>query len=272
MVSVTTAILACVFGFMLYVMIPVTAMTAPVHIRKKVGTFYLKLGAKCLKQFTFVRRVLSGYDILPISVDDEQKLLQVTLSGSTLSEDSTYRFADPDNRVSRLFGKPVAVAFELVPAAIDAELAEWGYWTRQKEENDGLVKQADAGDGMAADGGAETRVDPYVEADSGLRLVDPLDFYSLVTNDVDSENIKTAEKIAKKRYEKYGDGVDLAQTLRVLIGFGVGAAAVIIMHYINNEMMDSSGGGPPGSGIVGKETLTVAVDPATITDAVVMLA
>jgi len=137
MVSVTTAVLAVVFGMMLYFMVPVLSNVAPVEIRQTVGTFYLKLGAKCLKQFTFVRRVLSGYDILPISVDDEQKLLQVTLSGSTLGEDTQYRFADPDNRIKRLFNKPVALAFELVPSAIDASMAEWGHWANEKENNEG---------------------------------------------------------------------------------------------------------------------------------------
>lgn len=261
MVSVITAILACVFGFMLYVAVPVTAMTAPVHIREKIGTFYLKLGAKSLKQFTFVRRVLSGYDILPISVDNEQKLLKVTLSGSTLSEDDEYRFSDPDNRIGRLFSKPVAIAFELVPAAIDAELAEWGHWIEEKEDNDGLHKDVEG----------DTRVDPYIKAESGLRLVDPMSFYASVTNDVDSENIKTAEKITKKRYEKYGSGIDMAQTLRVLIGFGVGAAAVVGMHYVNSEMMDGSGGGPPGAGVVGSETLTITPDVTPLLDMAVMV-
>lgn len=259
MVSIVTAILSVVFGFMLYTLIPVVSMAAPVAIREKVGTFYLKNGARCLGQFTFVRRVLSGYDILPISVDDEQKLLQVTLSSSTLGEDNEYRFSDPDNRVSRLFSKPVAIAFELVPAAVDAELAEWGQLVKQKEENEGMV---------ATDGG-EARVDPYVEADDDLRLVDPLDVYNLVTNDVDSENIKTAEKITKKRYEKYTDGVDLAQTMRVLLGFAVGAGGLMIMHYINNEFIGGGSGGPPGSGIVDSETLFIA--PQLLLDSGVLL-
>lgn len=240
MVSLVTAVLSLTFGLMLYFLVPALANVAPVEVRQTVGTFYLKLGAKSLKQFTFVRRVLSGYDILPISVDDEQKLLQVTLSGSTLGEDNEYRFSDPDNRIGRLFNKPIAIAFERVPAALDAELAEWGHHIAEKEQNEGLV---------ATDGG-ETRVDPYVEADDTLRLVDPVDVFNLVSNDVDSENIKTAEKITKKRYEKYSSGVDLAQTLRVLMSFAVGAGGVMVMHYINSEMIGDSGGGPPGSGIV----------------------
>lgn len=247
MVSITTAILACVGGLMAYVAIPIVAMTAPVELRKKVGTFYLKLGARSLKQFTFVRRVLSGYDILPISVDDEQKLLEVTLSGSTLGEDNQYRFADPDNRIGHLFNKPVALAYEEVPAAVDAELAEWGHWVREKAERDGLL----------ADGG---KIDPYVQADDGLRLIDPLDFYSVVSNDIDSENIRTAEKKTKQRFQKYNDGVSLEQTLRVLIGFAAGVGGVMCLHYVNNELVSGGGGGPPGSDIIGSPTIQLALD------------
>jgi len=261
MVSITTAILACVFGFMLYFLIPVATIAAPVEIRQTVGTFYLKLGSKALKQFTFVRRVLSGYDIIPIDVDDEQKLLEAKLSGSTLGENTNHRFGDPDNRIGRLFSKPVALTDELIPAVVDAELAEWGHWIREKQEHDGLL----------ADGGERARVDPYVEAESALRLVDPRDFHAAVANDIDSERIKTAEKKTKQRFEKYNPGVDIAQTLRVLLGFAVGGGAIIVMHYVNSEFMGSGGpSGPPGSGVI-EESLTVTPDLAPMMDMAVML-
>lgn len=261
MVSITTALLACVAGFMLYVAIPIAAMAAPVQVRETVGTFYLKLGAKCLKQFTFVRRVLSGYDILPISVDDEQKLLEVTLSGSTLGEDNEYRFADPDNRIGRLFNKPIAIAYEQVPAAVDAELAEWGHWVREKEANSGLM----------AEGGENARIDPYVEATDSLRLIDPMEFFAVVTNDIDSETIRTAEKKTKKRFEKYNEGVSLEESLQVMMGFAVGAGGVMAMHYVQTKVIGGGSDGPPGSGIVGEEMMSVAPDPTPLLDLVVML-
>ncbi|MDR9432186.1 MAG: hypothetical protein RI568_16015, partial [Natronomonas sp.] len=116
------------------------------------------------------------------------------------------------------------------------------------------------------------RVDPYVETDSGLRLVDPLDAYSIVPNDIDSESIKTAEKKTKQRFAKYNPGVDIAQTLRVLMSFAVGAGGVMIMHYINSELMGDGGSdGPPGSGIIGSESLMVTPDLTPMLDMAVML-
>lgn len=253
MVSITLAILACVGGLLLYVAVPIVSMTAPVQVREKVGTFYLKLGAKTLKQFTFVRRVLSGYDILPISVDDEQKLLEVTLSGSTLGEDNQYRYADPDDRIGRLFNKPISLNFELIPAAVDAELSEWGHWIRQKEANSGLV----------ADGGENVRVDPYVEADDSLRLVDPMDFFAVVSNDIDSETIRTAEKKTKQRFAKYDDGVDMVEMMQMIAGYLVGAGGVMGMHYVQTQLI---GGGGGGGTVV--DSVPMVLSPAL--DAVVM--
>lgn len=256
MVSATTTILAAVLGFLVYVAVPVSAVSAPVEWRKKIGTFYFKLGTRALKQFTLVRRVLSGYDVKPINVDNEQKLLKVTLSSSTLGDDEEYRFADPDNRVMRLFNRPIALAYEKVPAAVDAELSEWGHWAIEKKNEEGLVVE-DAG---------EEKVDPYVEASDEMRLVDPVDVFALVPNNVDPENIKTTEKLTEKRFEKYGSGVGLKESLRVMIGFAVGMGGVVGVRYVNEEMIDGGGGGPPGSGIVGNETLQAAIDPGIVMD------
>jgi len=228
-------------GVLAYIGLPFVVMNAPVPIRKKVGTFYLKNGVKSLKQFTLVRRVLSGYDIKPIQVDDEQKLLQVTLTSSTLGEDTTYRFADPDNRIKRLWNKPVGLNFEKIPAAVDAELSEWGYWAREKQNSEGLI----------AEDGDSQRVDPYLEVDSRLRLVDPIDAFEIVANDVDAENIKTAEKITEKRYEKYGEGIGLGQTVRAMMAYGVGVGGVMAVQYLNEKVI----GGGGGSGVIEAPTL-----------------
>lgn len=263
MVSVMTSLVAIIFGMMLYIGLPVAAMSAPVELRKKIGTFYYKMGARALKQFTLVRRVLSGYDVIPITVDDEQKLLKATLSSSTLGEDNEYRYADPDGRVMRLFGKPIAIAYEEVPAAVDAEMSEWGYWTQQKADGEGLWN----GD-VGKEGGVE--VDPYVEVSSNLRLVDPVDVFNLVPNDVDPENIKTTEKLTKDRFSKYGEGVGLKESLRVIISFAVGAGGVIAMRYVEQNMIGESGGGLDS---VANETLgMVNVDPAVFMDMVTVIA
>lgn len=263
MVSIMTAAIAASAGFMIYLAIPVLVMNAGPSLRQRVGTFYFKLAARSLKQFTFVRRVLSGYDVLPISVDNEQKLLQVTLSSSTIGSSDKFRFADPDNRIKRLYNKPVAVAFELVPAAIDATISEWGYWAQEKKNNEGFwsadyMKEPDA-----------VEVDPYIEASDDLRLVDPIDAHAIVSNDVDAENIKTAEKKTKKRFEKYKGGIGLAQTMRVAIGFAIGAGGFVGIQYFNEEVMGSGGGS--GGTIVGSEQLMVDATSLAI-DMAVMIA
>jgi len=264
MVSILTAAIAASAGLMVYLAIPAVVMNAPVHIRQRVGRFYLKLAARSFKQFTLVRRVLSGYDVLPIKVDDEQKLLQATLSSSTLGSDNKFRFADPDNRIKRLFNKPVALCFELVPAAIDASMAEWGHWVNEKATDKGFwsadyLKQPN-----------DVAVDTYVETGDGLRIIDPVDAFNIVGNDVDAENIKTTEQLTKKRYEKYNPGMGLKQTARVAIGFAMGAGGFVGIQYFNEEIMGSGGSGPSAP-IVGNETIMVNIDPSMMVDLAVVL-
>lgn len=258
MVSIIWATVSMMAGLMIYIALPMSAMTLPVELRRKIGMAYFKLAARCLKQFTFVRRVLSGYDIYPIKVDDEQKLLKVTLSSSVTGSDNAYPFKDPDNRVKRLLNKPVALAYEKVPAAVDAELAELGYWVGEKGTNEGLIQ----GDPQK-DPGSVT-VDPYVEVDDGLRLVDPVDVFNIVPNDVDPENVKTAENLTKKRFEKYGDGVGVTEMMTGILGFSVGAGAIMVMEYINQNIIGNGG----GSGDLPSSPLGL-VQPAI--DTVVML-
>lgn len=261
MVSIMTSLVAIIFGMMLYLGLPVAAMGASIELRKKIGTFYYKMGARALKQFTLVRRVLSGYDVIPITVDDEQKLLKAKLSSSTLGEDNEYRYADPDGRVMRLFNKPIAIAYEEVPAAVDAEMSEWGHWAQQKADDDGLWQGDVGSEGV--------EVDPYVPASSNLRLVDPVDVFNLVPNDVDPENIKTTEKLTKDRFSKYGEGVGLKESLRVMISFAVGAGGVIAVRYVDQEMIGSGG----GLNDVANETLgMMAVDPGVLMDTMAVIA
>lgn len=238
MVSVLTVVLAASAGFMCYLAVPFVVMSMPVEIRRKVGTFYFKLAAKSLKQFTFVRRILSGYDVLPISVDDEQKLLKVTLSSSMnpTSEDNEYPFKDPDNRIKRLFNKPVALCYEGVPAAIDASIAEWGYWFGEKHVNEGFQT------GTMDDPGSVT-VDTYVKAKNSLRLVDPLDAYKVVLNDVDPENVKTAEKKTKQRFEKYNAGAPVKQIASGVLGAATGVGMMMALKFFQNKFLDGSAGG-----------------------------
>lgn len=224
------ATIAACGGFMIYLLIPVFGMLYPAPIRQAIGRSYLKRGARVLKQFAFVRRVLGGYDVLPISVNDEEKLLEVTLSSSMVGSDKTYEFKDPDGRIKRLWNKPVAIAYEEVPAAVDPELAEIGHWVREHDINAGLNR----GDKVA----------PYVPMSSGVHLAEPIDVYEIVPNAITPENITTGRQLTKKRFEKYSSRVGLAETMGVLVGFGAGIAGVAVLQYINQNILDGPGGGP----------------------------
>jgi len=236
MVSFAWAGIAASLGFLVYILIALLAFVAPITIREQIGHFYLKLGARCLKQFTFVRRVLSGYDVHVIEVDEEQKLLSVTLSSPLLGEDNEYRYQDPDNRILRLFNKPVSINFELVPAAVDAELAEAGHHVREKKTDEGLW------DGDHETNPDDVVVDPFVETSDELRLIDPMDTFNLVSNDVDPEDIKTAEKKTLKRFEKYGASFDAVQFLSGAMGFAVGIGGVMALQFFQQKIIQSGSG------------------------------
>lgn len=239
MVSLLWSTFSLVLGFGVYFLVPFSVMGASVKWRQKVGRPYLKMASRCFKQWTFLRRVLSGYDVIPISVDDEQKLLKAKLGGGTLGDDNEYLFNDPDGRIKRLFNKPVALAYERVPAAIDAELAEIGYWVRQHEINSGIIVD-DGSDGSTP------VVDPYVPMADSLRLVDPIDVFEIVTNDISPENIKTVEALTRERYAEYGPKIGLTETLATLMGFGTAGVAMAIAAYVKQRILRGSGGGGGG--------------------------
>lgn len=243
MVSVVWALVAASSGLLAYLLVGFLGYMLPIGARYKIGKTYLKMSARCFKQFTFIRRILSGYDILPIGVDAEQKLLKVTLDSSLIGSDKKHRFVDPDNRIKRLWNKPVAISMENVPAAIDAELSEWGYWVREKRANKGLWS------GDLEEDYDNVTVDPYVEMDSSMRLVDPIDAFELVGNSVDPENIRTAEQLTKKRYEKYGSKVGMAETVGVIMGFAVGIGAIAGVQYLKQSILDGAGGTGPSAPI-----------------------
>lgn len=237
MPSIIWIMVSFVAGLGLYLLFPIAVINTRVGFRQRVGKPYLKMGARCLKQWAFVRRVLSGYDILPINVDDEQKLLNVTLSSKTFGDDQEYRFNDPDNRIKRLWNKPVALAYEQVPAAVDAELAELGHWVREKRINEGIWH------GDPEDDYAGVTVDPYVRVKDSLRLVDPIDVFELVANSINPENIKTVEAHTRQRYAKYGRTVTLSDILGVLMGFATGMIAMAGSAYVNERLLDGGSGG-----------------------------
>lgn len=260
MASIMTSLLALSLGFLCYILVAMVAIGLPITLREQIGRFYLKLAARALKQWTFVRRVLSGYDVKRINVDEEQKLLKVTLTSPMLGDDNEYRFEDPDNRIMRLMNKPVALSFELIPAALDAELSEEGYHTGEKATNEGLW------DGDHETAPDEVVVDPFVRMTDDLRLIDPIDVLNLVTNDVDPENIKSAEEKTKQRFSKYGGAVSPMELAGGAMGFIVGMGGILGIQYFQSEILSESSGGMPQGPTMPMHVADVALD------AVVMLA
>jgi len=258
MVAILWAAVAFFAGLGVYFLFPLTAISARVSIRQRVGKPYLKMGVRLLKQFSFVRRVLSGYDVLPIDVDAEQKQLKVTLDSKTLGDDQEFPFNDPDNRIKRLWNKPVSTNFELIPAAVDAGLSELGHWVREKRINAGLY------DGDPEQDFENVTIDPYILVNTGLRLVDPIDVFELTPNDIDPENIKTAEAHTRQRYAQYGPKIGLTETLAVLMGFGTAGGSMAIAAYIQQRILRGGGGGgitnPVGSFPIGHIDVSWVID------------
>lgn len=239
MPSLISVAIAGSLGLLVYVLIPMVANLGNINTRKRVGETYYKMEARLLKQFTFLRRVLSGYDVKPIGVDNERKLLTLTLGSNLMGDDETYPFEDPDGRIKRLYNKPAALAYERVPAAIDAELAEIGRWVAERRENGGFWS------GEFDNAEVETTVKPWVVMSDGFQLVDPLDSFEIVPNDIDPENVKSTEIMTEKRFEKYRGNLGMREGVLGVMGFLTGAGGMAGMAYVRDKLLDGGGGGVP---------------------------
>lgn len=246
MVSILWGVIALSLGILVYLLPATFAPLLPIDLREKIGDFYYRNAMRSFRQVAIVRRTLGGVELIPISVDDEQKLAKATLSSGMLSDDKKLPFKDPDNRIKRLYQKPAAVVCEAVPAAIDAELAELGYWVRQHATSTGLERDG--------------KINPYVRVTDGLRVVDPVDILGLVTKDVEPENIETATELTKRRFDKYGSKIGAAETVATLMGFGAGVGGVGLLTYLNQKILDGGGAGKPTNPLPPVGTVLPPVD------------
>jgi len=230
MVSFVWALIAFSLGVLIYLIPPVMAPATGIQTQQRIGDFYYHMSARALDKFAFVYRMIGGWNIIQVDVDDERKLAQVTLSSGMISDDKKLPFKDPDSRISRLYNKSMAVVIEDVPAAVDAELADLGYYAHKHKTERGLW------DGQ--------KVNPWMRVKDGVRAVDPLDVLYLVPNAVEPENVQTAKLLTKKRFEQYGNDVGVAETLGTITGFIVGVLGVAGVMYIKSNMLDGGGGDP----------------------------
>lgn len=245
MVSLLWGVIAASLGLLVYLVPPVLGPVLPAGWRERIGDFYYKQSLRSFEAVAFVRRLLGGYELLPIGVNDEQKLAQVVLSSGIVSDDKTMPFNDPDGRIARLWTKQIAVVFEDVPAAIDAELAEVAHWYNRKTI-DGDVTQPT--DGARADGGGEVEqvaVDPYIPVPNVLRAVDPMDALSLVTKGVEPENIETTKQLTIERRSGYKSAIGMTEVM-TFTGFAFGLGGIAAVEYFRKEILDKGGGGGGG--------------------------
>lgn len=241
MVSITWAVISFSLGLLGYIALPVLANAMAIDIRECTGQFYYGLAIKSLRRIAIVQRLLGGFELRRFNMDDEQKVGKVTLDSGLLGSDKTLEFTDPASRIKRIGDKPLALLVEGVPAAIDAELAELGYWVREQDIESGTET-------VDPDTGEVEGVSPYVPMSSGLRVANPGDVRSLLLKSVRSEDIETARELTKKRYEKYGSMVGMQETLSLAIGYGIGVGSVALLEYVRVELLDGGGGGGIGSG------------------------
>lgn len=234
MVSLLWSLISLTFGLLVFLLVPIVGGMLPPRSRNKIADYYYKNAMRSLQRAALIRRVMGGYSLLPLGVDNEQKLAKATLSSNIISDDKTLPFKDPDNRIQRLYSKPLALVFEDTAAAVDAELAEIGYWTLEQDFNHGLER----GD----------KVSPFIRMDRSLRLVDPLDILPMVSKSVPPGNIQTVKKLTQERFRKYQGRVGVAEMAGILTGFLVGAGGVIGIQYMKSSVLDlptgGGGGGP----------------------------
>jgi len=234
-VSLLLGFVAFACGILAAIVIPLVAPLLRPDLQTKIGAYWFSQAMRGFGPSVLIWREMGNPEIKSFSMNDEWHVAQATLSSGVLSEDQQLPFKDPDGRIHRWKKKPFAVVPELLPAAVDAELAEAGYWKRQKELDDGLV---------ATDGG----VDPYVTWDTDLRAVNPNDAFYLSAKGVDPENVKTAKDLTEARYAKYNGGLGVKEEATMLISFATGAGVVAGLAYLRKQVIADGGGSSTGGG------------------------
>lgn len=229
MVSVVWALVFASTGLLCYLLPAIVAPSLSTGRQQSIGEFYYKQAMRSYRQVAFVRRLLGSYDLLPIKTNDEQRSAVVVLDSGVLGDDKKLPYNDPTDAIKRMYGKPLSINVEDVPSATSPGLGEQGHWVEQRKLEQGLFRDGEA--------------DPYVPVSSGLRFTDPLDTMAMVPKGTRPESITTAEQLTKKRFEKYGNEIGLAETLSTLTGAAVGFGLVAAGQYLNSRVLDDSGGG-----------------------------
>jgi hypothetical protein len=238
MVSIMWSVISFALGALLFLGLPALGPSLSLPLRVWLGRAYLSLSMKGWGMLAVVWRLLGGPKLKPMQLDDEGKTAEITLSSGKLSDDQTLPFKDPDSRLHRLQGKPLAIVPEPWPAAVDAELSEVGHWIDQKGSTQGFER-------------GDQTVDPYVPMRDSLRAINPMDAIYAAAKGVDPENVKTAKELTEARFELYGRDIGAVETAATLLAFATTAGAVVGMVYVKEEVIASGGGGGGGPDPIG---------------------
>lgn len=238
MVSIVWATIAAAAGLMCYLAIPMLAPAVSMPLRNQIAQYYYGLAARSLGQITLVRRRVGGYALKQMKIDDEKAAAKVVLDDSMLGDSKELHFNDPDNRMKRWKSKPLTVIHEDVPAGVDAQLAELGYYWRQHVED---------GKHLVDD---ET-VNPNFEVanDQSLRCIDIDDVKALIPNGSKPTDVKTVEGFTRKRFEKYRESVGAMEILTTFTGFAVGIGGMAILAYVRDNLLEDTSTSTPDNPI-----------------------
>jgi len=221
-------------GLILYFGLPIIlAQVYPITIRKQIGDLYFWLAMHSFRRLTFVRKKLGGVNLQPISVDSQKKT-------GTYETHKEQHVDDPANTVDRIYGKPVLVQPEQVPAAVSATLAELGQAWHQHVRSGAAVKQEEVATAQDGSPIQDEKVNPYFDVPSGNHMIDPADFIRLVANDSNPDDPAKAEAYTDKSQEGFKDNVGAVETVSLLTGF-IGSLVTVV--GVDRYLLDGSGGG-----------------------------
>lgn len=248
MVDILWATIAVSGGFLAYLLPAVFGAFYGPDTRLRIGNHYFDMWLRAFKRAALVKRMMGSYDLKRVTIDQEKPAAKVTFSTGALGDDQEEYFRDPDDRMKRLFNKPFFFFHEAIPAAVDLELAELGHWWHRhadagqaREETETTVQHN--GQSVRT---TDVTVNPYFKVGKRLRAANLDDVIYLILFGSEPPDSKTMEHFTKKRFEKYGSKIGVAETVSTLMGFAVGVTAVAVIRYVNrNILADGGGGGAP---------------------------
>lgn len=221
-------------GLLLYFGAPIVlAQAYPIKIRKKIGDMYFWLAMHSFRRITFVRKKLGGVNLQPISVDQQKKT-------GTYETHKEQHVDDPANTIDRIYGKPVLVQPEQIPAAASATLAEFGEAWHEHVRSGNAVEEEVVQKTQGGNAVTKERVNPYFDVPDGNHMVDPASMIRLVANDSNPDDPAKAEAYTEKSQEGFVDNVGAIESVSLLTGF-IGSLVAVV--GVDKYLLEGGSGG-----------------------------